>query len=282
MQTSESLEKIINIAQEKKLIPFIGAGFSKNLDLPGWDEIVDKLANDAGWDPEIFKIHGDVYQRAEYYEITNKERSSLRIKIKDIFETKSKGIKISASKIHRHLVNIEAPIIYTTNWDSWIEKAYEDHKKNYQVIRNLGDIVKIDRNKTQIVKFHGDFDGKDEDFVFTESSYFGRMDFDSILDIKFKSDILGKSLLFLGYSFADMNIRMLWYNLNETIKKFKKEYDEDYPKSYIVLIRPNPLLEEIFKDKELEIITLDGRESIEIEFELFLEAIVNGMMHNEK
>ena len=68
-------------------------------------------------------------------------------------------------------------------------------------------------NKTQIIKFHGDFDD-DSSLVLTESSFFIALDFESPLDIKLRSDSLEKSLLFIGYSLSDINIRYMLYKLH--------------------------------------------------------------------
>ena len=94
---------------------------------------------------------------------------------------------------------------------------------------------------TQIVKFHGDTIS-DDSIVLTESSYFDRLDFESPLDIKLRSDMLGKSLLFVGYSLSDINIRLLIYKLD---KLWKNNNTGKRPNSYIFLPTPNPIQEKI-------------------------------------
>ena len=101
-------------------------------------------------------------------------------------------------------MELDPPIIYTTNWDLWIERAFEQHGKKVQVVRTLADITRLQDGPTQIVKYHGDFRGRTEDIVFTESSYFKRLDFELPLDIKLRSDILGKVVLFLDIAFATL------------------------------------------------------------------------------
>lgn len=83
--------------------------------------------------------------------------------------------------------------------------------KSIQKISSVSDIAKIDNNKTQIIKFHGDFDD-DSSIVLDETSYFQRLEFETPLDIKFRSDVLGKSVLFIGYSLSDINIRYYFIN----------------------------------------------------------------------
>jgi hypothetical protein len=64
----------------------------------------------------------------------------------------------------------------------------------------------------QIIKFHGDFED-DQSLVIGETDYFDRLAFESPLDLKFRSDTLGRTILFVGYSMSDLNIRLLLHRL---------------------------------------------------------------------
>ncbi|MCD8493636.1 MAG: SIR2 family protein, partial [Geovibrio sp.] len=77
-------------------------------------------------------------------------------------------------------------------------------------IASVSDMTQIKDGVTQIVKFHGDFDN-DDSLVLDESSYYERLEFETPLDIKLRSDVLGKSVLFIGYSLADVNLRFLFF-----------------------------------------------------------------------
>jgi len=54
--------------------------------------------------------------------------------------------------------------------------------------------------------------------VITDTDYFNRLAFDAPLDVKFRSDALGKTVLFIGYRMNDMNIWLLLHNLWRTWK----------------------------------------------------------------
>lgn len=56
--------------------------------------------------------------------------------------------------------------------------------------------------------------------------------------IKFRSDTLDRTILFLGYSLSDINLRYLLYKLTKLWEA--SEYAAARPRSYIVLPRPNP------------------------------------------
>ena len=84
-------------------------------------------------------------------------------------------------------------------------------------IVTVADLARVRGDTVQLVKFHGDFEN-DESIVLDESSYFRRLDFETPLDIKLRADALGRSVLFLGYSLADVNIRYLFYKLSRLWK----------------------------------------------------------------
>jgi hypothetical protein len=63
--------------------------------------------------------------------------------------------------------------------------------------------------KAEIVKFHGDFNHPD-DMVVSERHYEERLRLRSALDLKLRSDILGRAILFVGHSFRDWNVAYLF------------------------------------------------------------------------
>ncbi|WAH61588.1 SIR2 family protein (plasmid) [Pseudomonas silvicola] len=83
----------------------------------------------------------------------------------------------------------------------------------YSKVANAADLVSLTEDKRHIIKLHGDFDD-DTSIVLDESSYFERLYFDSPLDIKLTHDVMGNSVLFVGYSISDFNIR-LFYRLTK-------------------------------------------------------------------
>jgi hypothetical protein len=107
----------------------------------------------------------------------------------------------------------------------------------------------------QIVKFHGDFD-EDDSLVITETDYFNRLAFDSPLDIKFRSDALGKTVLFVGYSMSDLNIRLLLHNLWRTWRA--SGYERDRPKSYVFMAQEEPIQKAILDQWGITVLEGEG------------------------
>ena len=79
-----------------------------------------------------------------------------------------------------------------------------------------------------------------------------RLDFDTPLDIKLRADVLGNSVLFVGYSLNDINIRLLFYRLTEMWGS--SSLATARPKSYVFTNRPNPVAKEVLGHWGIEMI----------------------------
>ena len=44
--------------QKGNTILFVGAGISASVQLPNWNELIEYLAQDLGYDPDVFKESG--------------------------------------------------------------------------------------------------------------------------------------------------------------------------------------------------------------------------------
>lgn len=63
---------------------------------------------------------------------------------------------VDSSEVHRLIVDLKFPIIYTTNYDRWLEISFARRAQRCVEIANVGDFPKIRDAATQIVKLHGD------------------------------------------------------------------------------------------------------------------------------
>lgn len=242
-------EELIQSYRSGKLILFVGAGVSANLGLPTWDQLISKLANELQYDPEIFATYGNPLSLAEFYRRKKGTIGPLRSWMDR--EWHKDSIKITDSEIHKIIAQSSFSKIYTTNYDRWIEIAHDTYNIAYTKIANVSDLIKTHEEKRQIIKFHGDFDD-DASIVLDETSYFERLDFESPLDIKLRSDVLGNSVLFIGYSINDINIRLLFYRLTKMWGKHTLASVR--PKSYLFTNRPNPVAEEVLKHWGIEML----------------------------
>lgn len=209
-------EQIRQLREGGRLIPFIGAGLSKNLGLPDWNELIKLLAADLNLAPREFDLKGDFLQLAEYYLLVKGDVSEFKKMMIRFLHPPDEAI--TGSRIYNNLVDLNFPIIYTTNFDDIIERAYSLKGVPYHSVSDMDDLVSSPKGVTQIIKIHGTYNNQ-SNIVLTESHFFDRLEYETAIDIKFKHDILGATIMFLGYSFRDINIRYRIYEM----MKFKHQ-----------------------------------------------------------
>ncbi len=250
------MKELIEKITKRQVILFVGAGISATLGLPTWNKLMDYVALSLNIDPCIYKLYGDNLSLAEYYKLKKGTIGPLRSWMDKTWHIPDS--EIMKSEILKLICDMHFPIVYTTNFDNCLERAYGLYNCEYTKITKVEDICEINNSNlnTQLIKFHGDFED-DDSIVLTESSYFKRMDFESPLDIKLRSDSLGRSILFIGYSLSDINIRYLIYKLNKLWST--SDNQKLKPKSYIFLDTPNPVQELILESRD--IIPIIGEDS---------------------
>jgi len=257
---------LVDALVERRLVLFVGAGVSQGLGLPSWEGLVRHMAQQLGYHPELFLSLGDNYTLAEFYELKMGKLGPLRSWMDTEFHRPS--IDIAASAVHKSIVDLDFPIVYTTNYDRWLERAYAHHGRDFDKITGVNDIARARVGLPQIVKYHGDFDD-DATLVLTESSYFARLDFQHPLDVKLKNDLLGRSVLFIGYALTDINIRLLLYQIQQM---WADSDPAARPKSYIFLARPNAVVEQVLQERGVTAI-VNEQEDVGKGLEAFMDAL---------
>jgi hypothetical protein len=247
--------ELIELVRERRVIPFVGAGFSASLGLPLWRDLLAQLARETpdclSYEELARLTNDDPLQMAEYLFLKSDARiGPLRHTIEQLMPP---NLRPHLAAPHVELVNLGAAQIYTTNYDDLIETTYSSLGLPAQRVALAKDVALANSRVTQIVKFHGDL-RHEETLVLTESSYHRRLDFESPMDLKFRSDLLGRSVLFMGYSFRDINIRVIWFKLMQMMKDIPQG---DRLPSFMVRVDPNPALEELNRAVGLRTIVLD-------------------------
>ncbi|MBY2949192.1 SIR2 family protein [Rhizobium leguminosarum] len=231
MQYQEAIRSLTDAVARRQAILFVGAGVSMSVGLPSWESLIAHIQSDLGIDCSTNDCHRSSYQEiAEFYRLKHGS-------ICPLVEWMSQEWRVDPdclrkSHLHRLIVDADFPFIYTTNYDANLEAAYEAFGKPYVKITGAADLAAALPGLTQIIKFHGDFSNP-EGLVITESDYFDRLSFDAPMDIKFRGDAFASTLLFVGYSMTDLNIRFLLHRLWKTWRDTGQERAR--PPLYIVM-----------------------------------------------
>jgi hypothetical protein len=244
-------EELVEAVRARQAILFAGAGVSMTVGLPSWRTLIDHIAEELGLDPKALAEPEVSYLTlAEFYRLTKGSIGPLRSWMDRSWSLPDEALR--KSRVHDLICRLDFPIIYTTNFDRNLERAFEMRDKEFVKLVSAKDIARIRDGVTQIVKFHGDFDD-DQSIVIAETDYLDRLSFESPLDIKFRSDSLGKTILFVGYSLSDLNIRFMLHRLWKTWRA--SGFERDRPPSYVFMIRPNPIEETVLRQWGIRVVT---------------------------
>lgn len=262
------IEDLAQAIRERRVVLFAGAGVSMSIGLPNWEELIRHMRNQLAI-PEDADDRSSFQMIAEYYRLKQGSIGPLRSWMDRAWHVSEKAVR--NSRIHQLIVALDFPVIYTTNYDRNLEMAYDLHGKPYAKITNVRDIARAGGDVPQIVKFHGDFDD-DSSLVITETDYLDRLSFDSPLDMKFRADALGRSLLFIGYSMTDPNMRLLLHRLWRMWRDSGS--DEDRPQSFLFAPKPDPVRDAVLAQWGIATLA-DSDEDPRAALEHFLEKLAS-------
>ena len=241
--TGSCPSELKRLYRQGRVIPFIGAGASMAVQWvqdggikrgPSWAELVNEAVKLVGvGDPELLRLRGTDLQILEYLRDRLDTIQPLINWLHTNMQPEDAAIKNSV--LHRELAALErCNLYYTTNYDNFLERSLQLAGRTVTRVASEHDLSELPTD-VQLVKFHGDFD-RPETMVLSESDYERRMRLEGVLDLKLRSDVLGRALLFVGYSFRDANVAYLFRLMTDRFK--------DLPQSFAgkraYIIYPNP------------------------------------------
>ena len=251
--------------RDTRLLPFIGAGVSASVKWidadgqtqhgPSWAEVVERAANEIGFsDVQLARARGTDLQILEYYKLHFDGHTRLTNWLVRNMHPSNKDLQKSV--IHRELAQLtNCPIMYTTNFDDFIERSFGIHGRLHKAVA-IEAHMGISGKATQVLKFHGDWNHPDR-MVLTESDYEKRMELKAPMDIRFRSDLMNRSVLFLGYSFRDPNVSYLFRQIKEQFTALPNT--DSGRRAYIVVEEPSQFERRLFQERNIEVVPIDGR-----------------------
>lgn len=219
----DNINIIRNKADNGKLVVFVGAGVSRNVEgMPGWYALVKAMAD---------AIHYSKCDDCKHREDGCEENCRLReeysndefLKIPQYVYNKNPDLynHILAGQIRevsedaplsKAIFNINPTHIITTNYDTLLESSKSELREQYQVIVRDKDLLDSTNNK-YIIKMHGDLHDKST-IVLKEQDYLNYSQNRVLIELFIKSLLTDHTVLFLGYSLNDYNIKQIisWLN----------------------------------------------------------------------
>jgi hypothetical protein len=185
----------------------VGAGFSKNAEsgnsekkFPSWNELGDIFYD---------KLHGDCLDKKEKVYLDplklagEVEAAFGRPTLNNIIRTSIPDEGFQPSELHRKLLNLPWTDIFTTNYDTLLERTAENILQfRYETIVTKEDLIWS--TKPRIIKLHGSFPAG-RPFVITEEDYRAYPSRQAPFVNTVQQSLLENTLCLIGFSGNDPN-----------------------------------------------------------------------------
>ncbi len=239
-------------------ILFIGAGIGANVldkngtNAPNAKELAAELN-------EYFKLNyecNDLSKISQVLDIKNK-----RIELQTFI--KNKFANMMPDDLFKWIPTINWKAIYTTNYDNFIEKAYDINakpQKEYYVITHNSNLLEYDsRFQVPIYHLHGSlFADESPSIVITEKDYTKYQEKRRMMFEQLKMDAASSTILYIGYSNNDSNWKQLITDISTEF------YPQSLPQSY----RIDPFTSDI----DVEILRNDNIDTLKCTFSEFVNS----------
>lgn len=218
-------DRLLELVAERKVVPFLGSGFSVRSGLPSWYTLANGMVNN-------FAPHGNKALIRELANIAGKSDvaemldslSPTEFAIKEFLHEQIYSPKYQPSEYHKHLLDLHCDTIITTNWDVLVENAHLNNHLSCHVIYRDSDVAAYDPNRdVQVLKIHGTITDPDS-LIYRQSQYEHFWGDRKVLLNLVSTLMATKSFLFIGYGFGDPNILEVLEKLKACLGKPRREH----------------------------------------------------------
>ncbi|WP_292085631.1 MULTISPECIES: SIR2 family protein [unclassified Brevundimonas] len=215
---------------DRRVLIFIGAGLSKSAcpTLPTWPTLLTTLSERLGKQKDKILIKslikkGELLDAAQIIR-DGVDGAVLSTDIRNKFQIRPTPY----NDIYKHLLLLDPKTIVTTNYDEFVERNFEHFSggtEAHSIVRHdgthlLNDLRSPIRN---IVKIHGCVSNP-HDVVLDRTSYFEARKKNPSLFSLVSALMTVNTVLFLGYSVSDPDIRIILENINLVSKAENSHY----------------------------------------------------------
>lgn len=232
-----------------RVIPMVGAGFSKNATLPLGHTMPD-------WN----QLGKDIGEYIPDYEFTNAidalslfESQFSRVKLIELLSNALRINDIKPGSAHRSFCNLFFDTICTTNFDFLLEHTLQESLRPHSIIVSEDRLSINTQEETKLIKLHGDFNHP-ERMVITEKDFDTFLEKNKVLATYIANIFITKTLLLVGYSFEDIDTRSIWAIIQGRLGALARP-------AYTVLVNASPIEVSRFERRNIKVINLKGQKS---------------------
>lgn len=254
-QQLSNLAHIQKASRDNRLVIFVGAGVSMNSGIPSWNALIDALKQDL---PNGFSSETDALKIAQAYKDTRGHKEYMD-KVKEILLYN----KTVPNPLHKSIFALNPCHVITTNYDDLLEQQLANEFTKFHVIREDKDLPQMASSNT-LVKMHGDF--ATDNIVLTESDYLNYKDKFPLIRAYVQSLFASKLVLFVGFSFTDLNLKMILNELQNILS-------ENMQRAYLLSCeQPDYATMQYFEKKGINILYLSKEDANNVNGDRYVDS----------
>ncbi len=207
-----SIDNIRKAHNENYLSIFAGAGISAESKLPKWGDLINELQK---------CLYGDTKKNEDYLVLAEKFYNQFGESF--YYQTLKSLIPDSAKKndLHLGIVKLNIKNLITTNWDNLFEQAINEEGRFFNIIKSDKDIGSS-TGFAKFIKMHGSLD--ENNIVFKEQDYLEYSNNFPLIENYIKGVFSTDTVILLGYSLSDQNVKQIISWVNSHSKSVKPIY----------------------------------------------------------
>jgi ribosomal protein S17E len=223
--TSENWEHLFHYINQHKVTPFLGAGIAREHFGSG-DELAKTISDKFGYP---FQDTFNLAKVAQFAEIKTRDALFVRTFVAEYITEKRLPDFNNPLEPHQILAKLDLPIYITTNYDHLMFEALKNDGKNPIIescrwnesgwvrgkpsVFDRAEIPKFDSKNPLVYHIHGEVDNP-QLMVLTEDDYLNfllrlYLDIDKLFPSQIREALSTSSIIFIGYSFSDWNLRII-------------------------------------------------------------------------
>lgn len=231
------IKNIRNAIDTNKLVVFAGAGISIDAGIPNWGTLIDEMKSEIAIPPN----EADYLRIAQMYHNERQQKEYID-KVRLVLKHK----KVKHNGIHEWVFKLNPEHILTTNYDDLLEQVIKKESLPFSVVSTDKEFPYA-LNTNLLVKVHGDLN--DTDIVLKEDDYLDYSMMHPLIEAFIKSVFASKVVLFVGYGFSDINLKMIVQTVRNILGK-------DFQNAYLLSVEENlhPTQREYLKNKGINVV----------------------------
>jgi hypothetical protein len=250
--TIEIPSELVKKVARRRCVLFVGAGLSKAThELPLWDELIEVIYNSLDPGRLSFSLDDANANKLEFLDWAYQQgKAAFNVELLNCLRLQSnQAASLDSSNVHRMLVRLPWAAIVTSNFDTLIERAFDDERLPKVLVARDTDLPNIALGEgTLLLKLHGTADDESER-VLTASEYRRFKTSRQSVSAEFVALLSKYPMLIVGASVTDPNFQNLYDIAYSALGGFK------HPCYYLTRRLPE-FLRDVWKARGFEYLEL--------------------------